>query len=205
MQAESSQGHVALWERRVLCRDLCLQPEQQIVTPLKYGTTSPLHRLHLYHCVALLSAGRCDQLGGQSTNYRRLTSFSQQAEAVRTCHIDWKKLFWLNLQARDRGWQDWLEGVLLSVSVFLVFLCHINVHKTHSLSIFTTFFSLIRKRLGLCVLCVRVCVLLLFFCTSLWTLGSMREWGSTLWDRTSSLTYSPWLFSLSFMSETLGC
>lgn len=173
MQAESSQGHVALWERRVLCRDLCLQPEQQIVTPLKYGTTSPLHRLHLYHCVALLSAGRCDQLGGQSTNYRRLTSFSQQAEAVRTCHIDWKKLFWLNLQARDRGWQDWLEGVLLSVSVFLVFLCHINVHKTHSLSIFTTFFSLIRKRLGLCVF---VCVFC--FYSSVRPCGHSAAWGN---------------------------
>ena len=52
---------------------------------------------------------------------------------------------------------------MLLVFLFLVFLCHTNVHKTHSLSIFTTFFSLIRKRLrpvfwDVCVVFSCVCV-----------------------------------------------
>lgn len=67
-----------------LCLDLSLQPEEQTVVPLRCSMMSTAFRL--FHCFAHLSTGLTDQLGGQSPNYRKLTSFSHQTQSCLDMH-----------------------------------------------------------------------------------------------------------------------
>ncbi len=99
-------------------------------------------RLHLYHRFARLSMGLTDQLWGQNANYRKLTSFSQQALAVWTCPTDlWEKKCSVRF---CRGWIEdvrmgWKETALCCGSFVRV------LHKAHSLSLYATLFILIWK------------------------------------------------------------